>query len=162
MPNFNREILHDTHHRSLVKFIQSVTGPIAIGQLTGGISPLDLTGYSYSATGPNTGVGRGITDLDIRVSRLFWSMPVSATGNQGYELSWGMSGSATGQPFFYMHNTSEFHPAEHGLILKNTTTGPTRDSSIMLRNTQPLVAGDTVTVYLELDKNRGFSLTMMP
>ncbi len=147
MPSFTRDILVDTSKRAWVRF-NYVGGAASSYGITGAIFPNELVGYQ-GLTNP--------ASTELSVTKIFWN--IAGASGQNIEIAWGVSGSVTGSPFQYVFDTGLQDYAEEGLMLKNTTTGPTRNNSIQVRNVGAFGADNTATLIMELAKGIGYAVT---
>ena len=152
MPNFTTNVIYDNFERSVVQFTYSATGTIAAYGLTASVFASSLTGY-------NSALSATSSEININVSKVYWSLPQGPTAT-GVELAWGVSGSVTGSPFMYLNNTGYWNFAADGIPQRNTSTAATRINSFQIRSTNAVVANDSMTIIVELDKNGGYTRLM--
>lgn len=149
MPNFTTNTLTDTYQRAVVQFLYNgVSGAQAAYGVTAQVQASSLTGYDSTLTANSTAV-------DVDISKIFWSLPQGATST-GIELSWGISGSLTGTPFMYLNGSGYVNFTAEGMKFMNGYTGADRRNYIQVRNTGAVLATDTISVLLEIDKGRGY------
>lgn len=148
MPNFTTNVIYDNFERAVVQFTYVATGSVAAFGLTAAVLASSLTGY-------DTTLGSTSSNININVSKVYWSLPQGPTAS-GVELAWGVDGSITGSPFMYLNNTGYWNLAADGIPERNTSTAATRTNVFQIRNTNAMVANDTMTIIVELDKNGGY------
>lgn len=150
MPQFTREILTDTFYRSVVKFTWAGGSTNSSYGLTASVMPSELIGYGGSAS--------GVTNIDLSVAKVFWSLPYTTTP-PSIECAWHQTGSVTGTPFLYLNGSGYINYNAEGMNIPNTVTGASRTNGVTFRNIGTFGTTDTATFMVELDKGRGFGLT---
>ena len=150
MPQFTKEILTDTVSRSVVKFTWGGGSTNSSYGLTGSVMPSELYGYGGSAS--------GVTNIDLSVAKVFWSLPYTSTP-PSIECAWQQTGSVTGTPFLYLNGSGFVNYNAEGMSIPNTLTGASRTNGVTFRNVGTFGTNDTATFIFELDKTRGFTIT---
>lgn len=148
MANFTTNIIYDNFQRSVVQFTHFATGGLPAYGLTATIAASSLTGY-------NSTLSVTSSDININVTKVYWSLPQGSTAT-GVELAWGVSGSITGTPFMYLNNTGYWNFAADGIPQRNNSTANTRINTFQIRNTNAINTNDSMTITVELDKNGGY------
>ena len=125
MPNFTTNVIYDNYERSVVQFTYLATGGVAAFGLTATVAASSLTGY-------NTALPGNTSDININVTKVYWSLPQGPTAS-GVELAWGVTGSITGSPFMYLNNTGYWNFAADGIPQRNSSVAATRNNTFQIR-----------------------------
>lgn len=149
MPNFTVNTIQDTYQRSVVQFLWGGGSAVTPYNLTGSVAANSLTGW-------NSSYGITSQEVDLGISKLYWSMPVGST-SQSLEMSWGISGSVTGSPAMYLNGNGFVNFSDSGIKLTHPDVSANRRNTIQFRNVGALAANDTISVIVEIDKNFGYS-----
>jgi hypothetical protein len=152
MPSMTANVLYDNFERSVVSFVWGGGSSVVAGGLTGSINASSLTGYNASN-------GLSGSNVNINVTKAFWSLAPGTTAS-AMEIAWGVSGSLTGNPFLYLNGSGYVNFSAEAFAFANGSTADTRRNYVQVRNSTAMQAGETVTLILELDKNGGFTRLM--
>lgn len=149
-----KEILVDTIKKSVIKFSSPQDENFyTVGNLTGSISLLELTGANLGNINESPTIG---------ISRISWNMPLSTASAESpwFAVAWGISGaaSATGSTgSIYLTSNGSMDFSSFGCLHTNKQPG-NYNGSIVLYNHSIIDAGAPVSIIIELLKTQGYGV----